>query len=73
MQHFQKEVAEQTEQPEMGVTDYRWGFYVLEDSDNENALDIVLLSNNFLDVYNTFFDSNDDLSDYEGFPTPSKT
>ena len=57
----------------MGVTDYRGGLYVLEDSDNENALDIVLLSNNFLDVYNTFFDSNDDLSDYEGFPTPSKT
>ena len=71
--HFQNEVAEQMEQPKVAVTDYRGRLYVQEDIGNENDLDVAFLSNCFLDVFNTLFDSIDDLSDHEGFPTPSNT
>ena len=33
--------------------------------------DVVLLANSFLDVYDALIDKNGDLSNFEGFLTPS--
>ena len=44
-----------------------------EDSEYENEWDVILLGNRFLDVYNTLFDSSDNLRDYEHFRTTSST